>query len=287
VLGRLYEVSSAYKKELTDALKVAKGPKFKNDLIMIWPSAVVQYKLGPKGFADDVNPHLKSYLKNDDKYGRTGIVVFDFITDSDLPSLIFKKNWRGIGASADHSFCSESNPCSAGQGDCDNHKECEEDLKCGTNNCRKIHGNDATSLSDCCYLPVGVGLSGDWSYCSGLHKCDEGEGDCDDDSHCKAGLKCGNNNCRSFFSKAHSSADCCEKDKGVKPGIGSSADWNFCTSAKPCDEGYGDCDNNSHCKSGLTCGNNNCKTFHPNALASADCCRKKTWTDWVIASWGF
>jgi len=284
LLGGLFEASSAYKKELTDALKVAKGYKFKNDLIMIWPSAVVQDKLGPKGFADDVNPHLKSYLKNDDKYGRTGIVVFDFITDSDLPSLIFKKNWRGIGTSADYSFCSESNPCSAEQGHCENHKECKGDLKCGTDNCRKIHGNDATILSDCCYLPVGVGLSRDWSYCSGLHKCDEGEGDCDKDSDCKAGLKCGNNNCRSFFSKAHSFADCCERDKG----IGSPSDWNFCTSAKPCDEGYGDCDNDSHCKSGLTCGNNNCKTFHPNAHASADCCKKKPWAGWGIGwGWGF
>ena len=37
-------------------------------------------------------------------------------------------------------------------------------------------------------------------------KCGENEGDCDKDSHCKAGLKCGNDNCPSGFP---SNYDCC------------------------------------------------------------------------------
>merc|ERR1719433_686847 len=37
-------------------------------------------------------------------------------------------------------------------------------------------------------------------------KCGENEGDCDKDSHCKAGLKCGTDNCPSGFP---SNYDCC------------------------------------------------------------------------------
>jgi len=278
VLGGFFEASSAYKKELTDALDVANGNEFKNDLVMIWASAIVTHKLGPEGFAKDVNPHLRSYLKND-KYGRTGIVVFDFITDSDIPSIIYKKNWRGIGTSADWNFCSKSDPCSKGQGDCDYDNDCQGELICGENNCKDIHGNDAASLADCCHLPVGVGTSRDWNYCSiGWFKCGEGQGDCDKDYECKWGLRCGRNNCQSFFSKAASDADCCEKNIGEKPGDGSSADWNFCTSDKPCDLGYGDCDTDKDCKAGLRCGINNCRKWHKNAHHLADCCEKKPWS---------
>ena len=38
--------------------------------------------------------------------------------------------------------------------------------------------------------------------------CGVNEGDCDNDSHCKAGLKCGTDNCPSSFP---SSWDCCYK----------------------------------------------------------------------------
>ena len=37
-------------------------------------------------------------------------------------------------------------------------------------------------------------------------KCGENEGDCDDDSHCKPGLKCGKDNCPSGFPSDY---DCC------------------------------------------------------------------------------
>ena len=42
-------------------------------------------------------------------------------------------------------------------------------------------------------------------------KCGENEGDCDKDSHCKAGLKCGKDNCPSGFP---SSYDCCYNTSG-------------------------------------------------------------------------
>ena len=55
--------------------------------------------------------------------------------------------------------------------------------------------------------------STDWSCCSSSNQCGVGEGDCDSDSHCAAGLQCGVNNCDRDFSSTGSnwasSADCC------------------------------------------------------------------------------
>ena len=47
----------------------------------------------------------------------------------------------------------------------------------------------------------------DWSCCNKKsEKCGEKEGDCDKDSHCKSGLKCGTDNCPSGFPSIY---DCC------------------------------------------------------------------------------
>ena len=43
-------------------------------------------------------------------------------------------------------------------------------------------------------------------------KCGENEGDCDYDSHCKAGLKCGSDNCPSGFPSYY---DCCYRVSGI------------------------------------------------------------------------
>ena len=44
--------------------------------------------------------------------------------------------------------------------------------------------------------------------------CGENEGDCDNESHCKAGLKCGTDNCPSSFPSDY---DCCYKGR-PRPG---------------------------------------------------------------------
>ena len=54
-------------------------------------------------------------------------------------------------------------------------------------------------------------------------------------------------------------------------GKGGSADWAYCDS-KLCDEGQGDCDNDSQCKGSLQCGTDNCKNYHDIADPSTDCC---------------
>ena len=42
--------------------------------------------------------------------------------------------------------------------------------------------------------------------CTSSNLCGEGEGDCDNDSHCFGALKCGSNNCISTFSP---NSECC------------------------------------------------------------------------------
>jgi len=48
-----------------------------------------------------------------------------------------------------------------------------------------------------------------WSFCTPRKPCSAGQGDCDRDSDCQSGLKCGRDNCKDFDSKASSYADCC------------------------------------------------------------------------------
>ena len=50
-------------------------------------------------------------------------------------------------------------------------------------------------------------------YCTKQRQCELGEGDCDSGDHCKAGLRCGNNNCKG--SMYDPDDDCCER-KGKK-----------------------------------------------------------------------
>ena len=54
-----------------------------------------------------------------------------------------------------------------------------------------------------------------WNCCSSYHKCDLNQGDCDDDSDCKSGLKCGKDNCSAEFPSAF--YDCCYNPKEPGP----------------------------------------------------------------------
>ena len=54
------------------------------------------------------------------------------------------------------------------------------------------------------------------SCCSTSNKCGEDEGDCDKDSHCKDGLKCGKNNCsKKSGLQWDATDDCCYKPPGI------------------------------------------------------------------------
>ena len=58
------------------------------------------------------------------------------------------------------SCCTDENPCGVGEGDCDRNSNCEGELKCGTDNCKKCLGEDLgvdcskfQPTDDCCYKP--------------------------------------------------------------------------------------------------------------------------------------
>ena len=68
-------------------------------------------------------------------------------------------------------------------------------------------------LAFCNNLPLEPDCTACYSSCNKKPgKCGENEGDCDYDSHCKAGLKCGSDNCPSGFPSYY---DCCYKLSGI------------------------------------------------------------------------
>ena len=188
--------------------------------------------------------------------------------------------------------CTPEDPCDEGEGDCDENDQCKPGLMCGSNNCQQFshifHEKD-----DCCIrMVVNNPDPAEQRRCQGRHvvqadggkcckpenPCDEGEGDCDGDDQCGAGLVCGNNNCKQFGDIFDEKDDCCVKpsEPKVPRCQGRNVDvGRCCTDDAPCDEGEGDCDEDSHCGQGLMCGNNNCKQFGDIFHPKDDCCVKR------------
>merc|ERR1711899_124398 len=122
--------------------------------------------------------------------------------------------------------------------------------------------------------------------CSTAEKCKVDEGDCNDDTVCENGLKCGINNCPA--DQKRPLADCCYNPADIDPATeclgGSKLTWSCCSSEKKCGENQGDCDTDDECEDGLVCGANACNdAFNANFDAagffpakSADCCIKQS-----------
>lgn len=86
------------------------------------------------------------------------------------------------------------------------------------------------------------------AFCSATCPCDVGEGDCDNNSQCRPGLKCVQQG--SSFGLPQAYDVCVPVEPAYDPDNRSSS---FCSSASQCDVGEGDCDTNSDCKPGLVC----------------------------------
>ena len=110
--------------------------------------------------------------------------------------------------------------------------------------------------------------------CKETKSCDVGQGDCDDDSECLDGLKCGTNNCKRDFKWGGRSTDCCYKPEHRVCDKNDANRRNCCKETKSCDVGQGDCDDDSECLDGLKCGTNNCKRDFKWGGRSTDCCYK-------------
>ncbi|MCK6588092.1 MAG: trypsin-like serine protease [Polyangiaceae bacterium] len=101
-------------------------------------------------------------------------------------------------ASPDPDFCTNPDcPCTYGEGDCDSDRECGGELVCRHDIGPAV---GLPSTYDLCVYPTDPGCpaydaaSPSETFCSAGCPCDLGEGDCDSDSQCRPGLKCGTNN---------------------------------------------------------------------------------------------
>merc|ERR1712025_1071930 len=111
-----------------------------------------------------------------------------------------------------------------------------------------------------------------WSAHS-LGKLNQCQGDCDNDSHCAAGLKCMQRNGKTAVPgcKAGGSGDTKDTDYCYKPVPAGSTTlvdfgWSAHTLGK-LNQCQGDCDNDSHCAAGLKCQQRNGKTAVPGCKA--------------------
>ncbi len=86
-------------------------------------------------------------------------------------------------------YCSDPacGPCLAGQGDCDNDAECGPGLSC-VDNVGATFGF-APGI-DVCLQTMCTSENGRGDFCSVCGPCTEGQGDCDSDAECAAGLTC-------------------------------------------------------------------------------------------------
>ena len=108
-------------------------------------------------------------------------------------------------------FCA-CHSCSELEGDCDFDEQCQEGLRCGSNNCPSLSGFD--NITDCCYDAI-VGAD---DYCTTQKPCFVDEGNCDSDDECQTDMFCGSKNCPDYLGFL-SSVNCCERkgDTYIKP----------------------------------------------------------------------
>ncbi len=112
--------------------------------------------------------------------------------------------------------------------------------------------------NDCCddYAAVcGNGCHSDvlggFGYCSSDCKCAAGEGDCDNDNHCNAGLICVDNVGANYGFGG--TVDVCEPAGGGDCHGDSLGGYSYCSGDCTCGMGEGDCDNDNECDLGLMC----------------------------------
>lgn len=86
------------------------------------------------------------------------------------------------------SMCSAECPCDHGVGDCDGDAECAPGLTCLLD-AGASYGYDDPTV-DVCVAGCPSQGSGAWNFCTPECPCDAGQGDCDSDTDCAAGIQC-------------------------------------------------------------------------------------------------
>ncbi len=149
-------------------------------------------------------------------------------------------------------FCQLCGPCVDGEGDCDNDGECAAGTRCVQNIGAQFGFTAATDVcradnSGGCPWPLG-----DPRYCRDCGPCADGEGDCDGNVQCVAGLGCSQNVGADFGFAANIDV-CTAPDSSCPWPLGHG---RLCTDCGPCAAGQGDCDSDQECVPGLTCAQN-------------------------------
>lgn len=142
----------------------------------------------------------------------------------------------------DADYCLECGQCFAGEGNCESDSECDAGLDC-------VAGSGADfglgAKVGVCQVGDGCNLDpGDPDYCRLCGPCGYGDGDCDSNRECQAGLTC-LDDVGSAFGLAASSDVCgfrlgdfCPFDPGHP---------DFCSACGPCEPGEGGCKADSEC----------------------------------------
>jgi len=201
-------------------------------------------------------------------------------------------------------YCDDpAHKCAQGEGDCDDTPQCATGLICTADKganfgfhadydiCLPAHCSNkvldaglgettADCGGPCGTCPVSCsGTAGGKDFCSGC-TCASGQGDCDSNFDCAAGLVCGADNGPNFGLPAGYDvcvpSHCSDKvQNGDETGVdfggscgatvvpacsGTSGGKDFCVGCL-CATGQGDCDGNAQCASGLVCGVDNGPNF--------------------------
>lgn len=90
-------------------------------------------------------------------------------------------------------FCSASNKCGIGEGDCDSDLECKEGLKCSLDEGTKYGLFEWVDVCELFDKGCHNGKPDEQAYCTAECKCNIGEGPCRNDSECINGLVCTQN----------------------------------------------------------------------------------------------
>ena len=139
-------------------------------------------------------------------------------------------------------FCTDTQPCAQGEGDCDSDRQCQSGLSC-RNDVGATYGFDP--IVDVCETSGGGVRVGHFDFCTEGKPCAQGEGDCDSGSECQEGLIC-----RSDVGARYGFDPIVDVCVVTGPPLGA---FNFCSDTNPCGQGQGDCDSNSECRDGLQC----------------------------------
>jgi hypothetical protein len=154
---------------------------------------------------------------------------------------------------------------------------------CAASHCaNKVMDGDETGINcggSCGTCSSCLGTPGSVTFCLGC-SCASGEGDCDSSAECASGLICANDNGPQFGLPdgydvcvpphcSNRALDAASGETSVDDGgpcgtrgscSGTPGSTSFCVGCK-CSSGYGDCESNAECSTGLSCGLNNGPNF--------------------------